>query len=196
MREPGRRLVHASGSLLPIGYVIGILAWEHVEIVLSLGLGIALGLEFVRLRRGLDWWIYEKLTREYEREQVAGYALYMIGMAIVGFVFEPPIAVPAMLMLAIGDPVSGILGDGNPDRKPTWVQSVMFGTCFLIAFPFSMSVLGAPGSAMAAAAAAALAAALADGNPIVIRDRYVDDNLTIPLAGAVTLWVALSAIAG
>ncbi len=36
-------------------------------------------LEAVRLSTGLDWVVYDRLTREYEQDNVAGYALYTSG---------------------------------------------------------------------------------------------------------------------
>ena len=66
--ELKRRLVHASGSGLVALYLLAQeldlgLTWEWFRVlmvVLALG---ALGLEFLRLRVGLEWWIYERLTR-------------------------------------------------------------------------------------------------------------------------------------
>jgi len=54
----------------------------------------ALVLEFLRLRIGLDWRLYDVLTREYEQDNPAGYALYMISMAIVVVIFQQDIALP------------------------------------------------------------------------------------------------------
>lgn len=193
--EVGRRLVHASGALVPALYLAGLISWVHVGWILSLGIGIAAGLEYSRLRGNLDWEIYRRLTREYEQEQVAGYALYMVGMGIVGLVFEPAIAIPAMLMLTLGDPIGGILGGGSPGRKAMWVQATMFGTCFLFALPFAFDVADSMVAGFTIAAAGGLVAALADGNPAIIRGRYVDDNLTIPIGAAIAMWVTIQVIA-
>ncbi len=47
------------------------------------------------------------------------------------------IAVPAMLMLAVGDPISGLLGSSDASNiKQAWVLLVMFGVCTLLAAPF------------------------------------------------------------
>ncbi len=47
-------------------------------------------LEAVRLTTGLDWVVYDRLTREYEQDNPAGYALYIVGIAIVAFAVELP----------------------------------------------------------------------------------------------------------
>ena len=190
MAEIGRRLVHASGSVVPAAYAVGLLQWDHVTALIGLGLGVAFGLEYARLRRGFDWWIYQKLTREYEQEQVAGYALYMVGLAVVAFTFEPWIAIPAMFMLTIGDPVGGILGrsGGSGAKRPT-VLAFVFATCFVLALPFAWegTVPGPPAAIVAGTGA--LVAALADGVPLIVRGRYIDDNLTIPIGAATAMWL-------
>jgi dolichol kinase len=182
--EIGRRLVHASGIGAPLSYLLGIFTWSELGLVLTLGLGIVLLLELVRLRSGLDWWIYENLTREYEQEKVAGYALYMVGMVVVVLVFPPAIGVPAMFMLAIGDPVGGYLGKGREAKSPVALGGVFF-VCLLFALPFLPVV---------AAVLGALAATTADGYLVSIRGYIVDDNLTIPLAAAIAMWVGVVVI--
>ncbi len=127
MAEIGRRLVHASGVGAPLSYLLGVFTWEQLGWVLTVGLAVTLALELVRLRSGLDWWIYENLTREYEQEKIAGYALYMVGMVVVVLAFPPEVGVPAMFMLAIGDPVGGYLGKGAETKSP-----VALGAVFLI----------------------------------------------------------------
>jgi len=79
-------------------------------------------MEIARLHYQVRWWAFEHLTRPYEEEKVAGYALYAVSMTLVAFVFEPSIAIPAMLMLSVGDPVSGLLS-GNERIKGTRVRS-------------------------------------------------------------------------
>jgi dolichol kinase len=194
--EIGRRLVHSSGILAPAAYLLGILTWGQLTALLVLGVVIAAVLEIVRLRYGLDWWIYENLTREYEQEKVAGYALYMVGFAFLALAFPPEIAIPGMLMLAIGDPVSGFLGkklgDGGLSRKPVPVLAAMFAVCFLLAVPFLLvSPAADVETAILVASAGALVAALADGVPLIVRDYVIDDNLSIPVGAGVAMWLAL-----
>lgn len=182
MAEIGRRLVHASGALAPTSYLLGVLSWEALGWILASGMVLAMGLELVRLRSGLDWWIYENLTREYEHQKVAGYALYMVGMSAVALVFPPEIAVPAMFMLAVGDPVGGYLGQGEERKSPVALGAV-FLVCLLFALPFLPFVAGVLG---------ALAATAADGYLLSIREYIVDDNLTIPIGAAIAMWVGVT----
>lgn len=179
--EIGRRTVHASGAGLPALWLLGV-PWWGVQLLLAVALVVVLVLEYLRLVAGLDLWVYRRLTRPYEDDSVAGYALYMVSMAAVGFVFSPTIAVPGMLMLAIADPVSGMLGSAEVGGwKSPGVLAATFGLCFLLAAPFTISTAGVPVGALAAVAAA-LGATLADGATPVVGGYVIDDNLTIPPA--------------
>ena len=189
--EIGRRFVHASGALVPGAYLLdahvletGSVTWGVIQTVAVAGLAVTAALETARLHGGLEHTIYDRLTREYERDSIAGYALYVVGATITVFAFEPTVAVPALFMLTLGDPISGMLSsDGlRPIARPR-VLVGMFTVCFLIAYPF-VSLL--------AATAGALGAALADGVKPIERGYVVDDNLTIPVVAASAMWAALA----
>ncbi len=181
--EVKRRLVHVSGTGLPGAYLLGLVTWQQLA-GFRRRFGVALVLEAIRLFVGLDWRIYDELTREYEQDNLAGYALYFFGMTATAWVFEPRVAIPAMLMLTIADPISGLLGSGELGRSRRLDDSlIMFAVCLLIA-----SGLGLP---LRAAVLGAVAATLADGVKPVIAGYVIDDNLTIPLGAAVAIFVAL-----
>ena len=140
--ELKRRLVHSSGAGLVALYLLADyadlgLTWPRFQalmVVLALG---TIGLEFLRLQVGLDWTIYDKLTREYEQDQFAGYGYYMLSMTVVVLLFDPQIALPAMLMLALGDPISGAVSDDSLTFvKSPKVLVTMFVVSAIIATPF------------------------------------------------------------
>lgn len=186
--ELKRRLVHASGSgLVALWLLADALGWPLTwarfrVLMLALALG-AIGLEFLRLRVGLDWWIYEKLTREYEQGQFAGYGYYMVSMTAVVLAFPAPIALPSMLMLAIGDPISGAVSD---DSLKTVKGPTVLVTMFVVS-----AALAAPFLPPIAALAAALGATIADGVTVTVRGFVVDDNLTIPVYASALAWLAI-----
>lgn len=181
--EVARRLVHASGTALPALYLLGFATWWQVSMLFAVGAAIALVLEAIRLLVGLEWAIYDHLTREYEQNNLAGYALYFISSTLVAFAVEPRVAVPAILMLTIGDPISGLLGSGElRPAKRTFVLLVMFGVCTLLAVPFVPPL---------AAVLGGLAATLADGVKPVVATYVIDDNLTIPPAAAAAMLVGI-----
>jgi dolichol kinase len=184
--EVERRLVHASGAVVPLAWAAGVVDWVVVQAVFGGGLLVTLAMEAGRLSGRLDLAVYDRLTREYEQENLAGYALYMVSMAFVAFVFSPAVAAPSMLMLALGDPVSGLLGSGDlRSVKRTRVLLSMFGVCTLLAAPFVPTVAAVLGGA---------AATLADGVKPVVAGYVVDDNLTIPPAAAVAITAGLALV--
>jgi dolichol kinase len=86
-----------------------------------------------------------------------------------------------MLMLALADPVSGLLGSGElRSIKPLRVLAATFGVATLLALPFVPLLPAALGGA---------AAAVADGVKPVVLGYVLDDNLTIPPAAAVGMTV-------
>ncbi len=192
-----RRLVHAGGTLYVVPYLLGWLSWTETRYLLLGGVAVVALLEALRLSgmAGPLAPLYGALVRTYEADSIAGYALYQISMTGVALALGPTLAIPAMWMLSLGDPVSGALGDNaatEPKRPAVW--AVMFLVCLIIAAPFTLPAYGA-GVGLAAAAVGALGATVADGLPPMIRGVVVDDNLTIPPAAAVGM-VAVVVILG
>jgi dolichol kinase len=199
--EVARRMVHVSGSLVPLSHLAApdVVTWQVVQAIVAVGLIGALALEVIRLGLGLDWWIYDHLTREYEQDNLAGYALAVISAAVVVFAVPPTIAIPSILMLTLGDPISGLLGAddsqfvGRPGtfeviRKPPSVLGIMFVVCTVIALPFVYDT-----NPLVAVFGGA-AAMLADGLKPVIFTYVIDDNLSIPLAAAAALSLGLAVV--
>lgn len=188
--EIGRRLVHASGAAVPGAYLLdshvlgsGLITWPAIRALAVLGLVVTAILEAARLYGRLEHAIYDRLTREYEQDTVAGYAMYVLSGTVTVFVFEPRLAVPALFMLTLADPVSGMLSSGEFRRiaRPR-VLVGMFTVSFLLAFPFVPPAVAVVG---------ALGATVADGVKPIVRGYVVDDNLTIPLVAAGAMWLAL-----
>jgi dolichol kinase len=192
--ELRRRAVHASGVGFPALYLLDIVDWRTLGVLLVVASVVAAGLEAVRLGVGLDWAVYETLTREYERENVAGYALYTFSMTGVALVFDPRVAVPGMLMLALGDPVSGLLGSNEAGRaKRVGVLVAMFAVCFSLAALVLVRSVAVP-TALVAAAVGGAGATVADGFTPVVRGYVIDDNLTIPPAACLGIQIVLWAM--
>jgi dolichol kinase len=183
--ELERRVVHTSGTLVPLAHVAGVLSWEVVRYLILAGAVLAVALEVVRLWVGLDWVVYDRLTREYEQDNPAAYALAVAAAAIVVWAFEPTIAVPALLMLTVGDPVAGILSSvtSADDTKRPAVVAAMFLLCLALALPFLP-----PRAAVPAAAVAAIADALTPR----VYGFVVDDNFSIPVGAALTAFLVVT----
>ena len=181
----GRRLVHVAGVGFPAIYVLPFIEWWHVTALMVLvTLGAAI-LETLRLSVGLDWFIYEHLTREYEQDAPAAYLLYMISATAVALLAQPRVAIPAILMLAVADPIAGVISkDTLQTVKSPRALAGMFVICALFALPFVHEeplavVLGGLGGMVA------------DGVKPVVRGHVIDDDLTIAPAGALGIWLGL-----
>lgn len=181
--ELDRRLVHLAGTGYPLLYLLdrqlewNIVGWTELQLIVIASAAGALILEVLRLRGMLELWFYDALTRDYEQEYIAGYALYLIGIAFTVVLFTPAVALPAVLMLTIGDPISGLLSSGNL-AKSTRVLFAMFGICLLLAAPFVPPAVAVVGAVTATAA---------DGLKPVVFDYVIDDNLTIPIGAGATM---------
>lgn len=193
--EVERRLVHATGAAIPLGWAVGLLRWREVQLLWTAALLLALALEVGRLSGRVDLAVYDRLTRSYEADNLAGYALYMISMTLVAYLFafepgtviagvlpyRPGVAAAAMLMLALADPVSGLLGSGELRKvKRLRVLAATFAVATLVALPFVPPLPAVLGG---------VAAAAADGVKPVVVGYVLDDNLTIPPAAAVGMTV-------
>jgi dolichol kinase len=187
--ELRRRGIHVSGTAFPAAYVADLVTYAQLQLLLAGLLGGVALLEFVRLVVGYQHPIYDELTREYEADNVAGYALFFVGATAAVTLFPAWIGVPAVLMLSVGDPISGVLGSAEATTaKETGVLVVMFLVCFAVALPFAVGAVGRlPGVAVAAAGAAG--AAFADGIKPVVAGYVIDDNLSIPPTAAAGMWL-------
>jgi len=186
--EIKRRLVHVAGAVLPLAYLLDaallsneFLTWERLQLVYLVASVAVVGLEFFRLVVGLEWWVYRRLTREYEQTNPAGYALYVVGSAITALAFEPRVAIPGLLALALVDPLSGLLSRRGRRRvKRPFVLGVTFAlsSAIAVAFvPLPAAILGG------------LAVTVADGVKPTVGDVVLDDNFTIPVAASVAIWL-------
>ena len=193
MSEYSRRAIHASGVGMPAIYLLDIVTWIELRYFMLVVTAIVFILEFLRLVVGLTHRLYDEITRPYEQHAVAGYALYMLSMTTVAVLFDPSVTIPAMLMLILGDPISGMLGNNAADEhKRPAVVAATFGVCFLLAVPLTVAGSNTTVGVAAAGVGAAIGA-VADGVKPVIRGVGVDDNLTIPPVAAVgivvTFWL-------
>ena len=191
--ELGRRLMHVLGALFPAVYLLGLTTWTQMVALMVLASLVTIVLETLRLSGTLELFLYDHLTREYEENAPGAYLLYMVSATVVAVLFEPRIAIPAILMLAIADPIAGELSadELRPVKRPG-ALAAMFCICVAFALPF------VPEDPLAPTATEGLALVLggiggmvADGVKPTIGDYVVDDDLTIAPAAAVGLWLGL-----
>ena len=185
-REIKRKSIHLTGLSVPI--CILLFGQFYTAILIALALLAAIILEAGRLKGKVSL----PAVRDHEQEKVAGYIYYILGSLLTVVLFQPMIAVAAMLMLSLGDAMSGLAGSvlensnvrGRNERwqvKPAPIVACMFLTCLAIGF-LSSSITGL---SFPVYLAGAIGATIADSVALVFYHRNLDDNLTIPLfAGA------------
>jgi dolichol kinase len=192
MMEVRRKLIHLSGLSVPLGILV--FGKIYTAAMIALALTVALVLEAGRLK-GM---VYLPAVRDHEQEKVAGYIYYIFGSLVTVAIFSPMIAITAMLMLSLGDAVSGLVGSvlensnvrGCNQRwriKPFPIVTAMFMACLAIGYlssaitdlPFQVYLAGAVGATMA------------DSIALVFCNRGLDDNLTIPIFAGVMMSLAV-----
>ncbi len=193
VHEVRRKLIHLTGLSVPLGIMI--FGKIYTAAMIAAALVVALALEAGRLKGRIRL----PEVRDHEQEKVAGYIYYIFGSLITVLIFQPMIAITAMLMLSLGDPVSGLVGSvlensnvrGCNQRwriKPFPIVTAMFLACLALGYlssaitnlPFQVYLAGAVG------------ATIADSIALIFCNRGLDDNLTIPLfAGTMMSLVVL-----
>jgi dolichol kinase len=201
--EMRRKAIHLTGLLVPAA-------------ILLFGKGAAVGFVAAALvvavileRARLSGKVRLPAVRDHEAERVAGYFYYILGALLAVLFFTPPIAIAAMLMLALGDAASGIIGSvvrgsavrtlimegGGRRIKPVPVVVGTFAVCLAVGYAASIIegiYFSGPGVlSLLVCTTGAAAATFADAVPLSFRDRVVDDNLTIPLFAGSAMTVAV-----
>ena len=192
VHEIRRKLIHITGLTVPIG----ILAFGKVYTAIAIALALIVGL-FLEAGR-LSGRITLPALRDHEANRVGAYIYYIVGSLITVVLFRSMIAVLAMLMLSIGDAVSGLIGsilvnsnvraDACEKKiKPLPIQLGMFTTCLALGYITS----GLTQLPFLAYLAGAIGATIADAVPLRIRSLCLDDNLTIPICSGIMMSLAV-----
>lgn len=196
IREVRRKAIHLTGLSVPLGLIF--LGRTITATAIAVVFALSLLIESARLQGKVRL----PEVRDHEETKVAGYIYYMAGSLFTVLIFAPGIAITSMLFLSLGDTVSGLAGSilQNCDVrampspgvrwriKPLPVVAVTFAACVLIGHLASGICELLPQVYLAGAATAAFA----DGVAIIIRDKSLDDNFSIPVfSGIVMSAVAL-----
>ncbi|MCY3808342.1 MAG: hypothetical protein OXG58_02705 [Gemmatimonadetes bacterium] len=182
--QPWRRATHMASG-------VGIAAAVHlvgldsaVPVVgLACAAAMAVALDVVRLRSAAlntvfyRW--FRALASPREARRPVSSTWYLIGALATVAIAPPSWSVPAILVLAVADPVASVVGrlwGRRPLGKGSWEGSAAF-------YAVSVAVL-IPFFGLPVALAAGTFAAAAEVAP-----TGIDDNLTVPLATLLALWV-------
>jgi dolichol kinase len=187
--ELGRKAIHLSSILIPIG--AWFTDWAATMLILVLLLSLSILIDVERHRRTLTGYLIRRylgfMIRPHEKGAGRGAvvlsgASWMLIAALLSFgFFAKPIAVAAFAMLILCDAVAALIGRRygsirfGPRRKSVEGTAAFFVTGCLVA-------MVVPDLPVLAGMAGALAAAVAEAMP-----WEVDDNLSVPLSAALVM---------
>ena len=181
-----RRLFHVgAGSSIPLLAIF--VGADVMVIVLATLAGLAVLVEIARLRApGLNGvlvrWL-KPLLKDTETRRLTG-ATYIAFSALVAFlVFDESVAIVALFFLSVGDPVAAIVGSRVGGVR-IWGKSPVGSVAFFVVALASAGALHGAGQVSwhGGLAVGAAVAALVELTPL-----FIDDNVTIPLAGGAAM---------
>ena len=179
-----RKAIHLTGLSVPLGILV--FGRTFTAALIALALVVALVLEAERLKGKIRL----PEVRDQEEKKVASYIYYIAGSLLCVLLFPPMIAVTAMLLLSLGDTVSGLVGSilencqcarlltKSGASSPCQLSLAMFAACLVIGYLAS----GFTSLSFPVYLAGAVGATVADSVAIIfISNRGLDDNFTIPV---------------
>lgn len=193
--EIRRKVIHLSGLSVPLSLLL--LGRDFTIGFVALALAVSLILEWQRLKGRIRL----PEVRAQEEHKVASFIYYITGCLICVIFFPEMIAVNAVLLLSLGDTISGLAGSvlANADvrgRKEMWgckplpILAAMFSGCLLIGYLASaITYLSFP-----VYLAGAAAATVADGVCIIVDGKGLDDNFSIPVFSGLVMTVVAAAL--
>lgn len=182
-----RKIWHALGtSIIPTAYYLETVPHSWALILVAAVAIFTVAGDMVRLKvKALNVMfknMLEGFLKVEEETFLTGSTFVVIAAAICIAFFNPLVACVAMYFSALGDPVASVVGKGYgqirfSNGKSLEGSAAMFAVCLMVAIPFFgvglIALLGALGAAL-----------------MEFFTGRVDDNLTVPIAGAVALELA------
>ncbi|MBL7055828.1 hypothetical protein ISS07_02865 [Candidatus Woesearchaeota archaeon] len=150
-------------------------------------LGIIVSFASKKHKIPIIYWFLERFEREKDLGTFPGKGVifYLIGVFLVVSFFSLEIALPAILILALGDSVSNMLGVrfgrvNHPFTDKKTLEGLLSG--FFAGFLGALYFLPWPEAIMASSFAM-----LAEGIELKVGLEPVDDNIIIPLVAAISV---------
>lgn len=187
-----RKIWHVGGVSL-IAAIYSVLPHTVSVVLLSLAWVMFVPLDFARLKYPhLNKYmigIFRPIMRQSELDRLAGTSFLLTGLLLVTLIFPPPIVLLSMFFLAFADPIASYFGIRYGRDKILGEKSLQgflaaFIVCSLLTFTFLNSYELLSGRIVLVSLIGGLIGALAELIPI----GKLDDNLTLPVLSAVSLW--------
>jgi len=178
-----RRVFHVICGLLLAATVLWLPVPRNVLLgSLALLFAGSLSVDLIRLYlpsvNRLFYRLFPSLLTPRDADRLASSTWYLLGVLLAFLLFPERIAVAATLVLAVADPAGNVVGR-TLGKRPFGTGTVA-GTLALVVASFLVTW---PLVGVLPAAVAALVAGVVE-----TRDIGLDDNLTVPLGAALTLW--------
>ena len=183
--EIKRQLIHAI-----LGMILVLLLYFNIVnaiiIFITFIISLVLSLSSRKFHIPIIYNLLETFERKKDLEKFPGKGavFYLLGAFIVVFIFPKDIALASIMILALGDSVSRLVGPyghlKHPFSNAKFFEGVIAGTItsFLGALIFVSWALALAGS---------LVSMLIEGIDLKIRGFKIDDNLMIPIVAAVIM---------
>lgn len=189
--NPKRKLWHFSAG----AFMVSVLIWNYPSkrtSLLILGASVIVLLVIDILRFGTPWGrqlfriFFGQLAGKKEDDGPNASFFYAVSLLVAVLLFEPRIAMGAIVSLAVGDPLAGIVGSlfGRIRVKGKAVEGAVVN--LVVCFFLIDLLVPSPWIALAGAAAGA-AVELA-------HIPKVDDNLSVPIASGLAMTIVSSLV--
>lgn len=189
--ELARKLIHVGASVIAVA-IVWLTPALTGRTMLACAVFVALSVEILRrLNAGVGRAFlrsFGALLRAHETHGLTGATMLAVGFLVAALIFPPHVAGVGMLYAGVGDAASALVGRRWGSIRFPWGKSVQGSAAFFAAAVAAGWV--APEVAFLPALVAALAATLFESFPTVI-----DDNLMVPIVGALAAWAAVVLIA-
>lgn len=190
--EAARKTLH-----IALSAVAALVVWSATPVaaaaVLAAATLVALAVEAVRRLSGAFGAAFQRLLggllRDREAGRLTGATTLSIGYTVTAVALPGAPALAGILFAGIADALAAVVGRRFGHRRYPGGKSVE-GTAVFAAVTFLLA-LAVPGLGVGAAAAVAIALALVEAFTLP-----VDDNLYLPLVGAIVVWAALQTLGG
>ncbi len=186
--QPWRRVLHAACGVAIAALVeYGALGPTINLLLLGGGILACLALDWLRLRVPcanvvfFRW--FAALASPREARRIASSTWFLMGVFTTLLVAPDHLFTPAVLVLSFADPAASVVGRSlgrHALGKGSWEGT---GAFFLVACAVMFPFAGVPGAVLAACAVAIFE----------VLPTGIDDNLTVPVAAALALWLVESA---
>ena len=185
--EIKRQPIHILSGLL----IIALLYYDLLSPLILSALVIISVIASILIKKTRPKVIYRLLQfveREENLEHIPGKGLiaYLAGVLVVVTLFDKDIALASIMILALGDSISRLVGPFGRIRHPfnnaKFIEGVIAG---MIAASLGSMLFVKPYEAIAAS----FFAMLIEGIDLKVSRFKVDDNITIPIISAVVIWI-------